>query len=65
MRNITHYLVVTESKQAVFEAAMLTFIQLGWQPYGNVQHIKRPFDDGSGYQEQYMQAIVRYDGGEQ
>ena len=64
MRKITRYLVVTERSAHEFEDVVRDNIEIGWQPYGSVNHIRWPHEHGTGYYEQYTQAMVEYEGGE-
>jgi hypothetical protein len=64
MRRITRYIIIREPTQWQFEDVMRENIELGWQPYGSVCHENWPYDDGSGYQEEFIQPMVKYDGDE-
>jgi|13_taG_2_1085334.scaffolds.fasta_scaffold01160_9 hypothetical protein len=62
MRRITNYIIIREPTRWQFEDVMRENIELGWQPYGSLCYQVTPFLDGSGYREELIQPMVKYDG---
>lgn len=61
MRKIIDYLIVAKPTEWEFEGDVQENISLGWQPFGSFFHHKWP-DDKKGYKEEYIQAMVMYEG---
>jgi hypothetical protein len=61
MKKIKDYMLVAKTTQWEFEADVSENIELGWQPFGSFFHHKWP-DDEKGYKEEYIQAMVLYEG---
>ncbi len=63
MRRIIDYIIVAEPTKWQFEGDVAESIRLGWQPFGSFFHHKWP-DKEKGYKEEYIQAMVLYEGDE-